>query len=211
MNCNRIARAYRWLEYLTFGRTLQTRRCAFLDQISSARNVLILGDGDGRFTAELVRRHTEVVVDSVESSPKMSRLAARRIARCTSGEPRVRQIQGDARIVPLTQRYDLIVSHFFLDCFRTEDLERFIPHISARLVPGGQWLISEFQVPARGLSRLLAALMIGCLYLAFRMLTGLEATRLPEYVAVLEGNGFRRIACQTAAGGMLVSELWEKG
>ena len=55
MNCDRIARCYRWLEYLFFGRALERRR-EYLDEVENARSVLILGD-DGRFTAEFLGRN----------------------------------------------------------------------------------------------------------------------------------------------------------
>jgi hypothetical protein len=48
------------------------------------------------------------------------------------------------------------------------------------------------------------------MYLFFRLATGLRVSRLPEYRPVLAANGFR-IVCQcSAAGGLLVSELWER-
>jgi len=43
MNCDRIARCYRWLEYLSFGRALERRRREYLIEVESARSVLILG------------------------------------------------------------------------------------------------------------------------------------------------------------------------
>jgi len=57
MNCDGIARWYRALEYLVFGRALERRRFEYLNDMADARHVLILGDGDGRFTAEFVRRN----------------------------------------------------------------------------------------------------------------------------------------------------------
>ena len=55
MNCDRIAHWYRPLEYLVFGRALEKRRFEYLGQVGEVRNALILGDGDGRFTAEFVQ------------------------------------------------------------------------------------------------------------------------------------------------------------
>ena len=43
MNCDRIARWYRWFEYAGFGRGLERRRQAFLNDIADARRVLALG------------------------------------------------------------------------------------------------------------------------------------------------------------------------
>src|SRR5262249_34847043 len=43
MNCDRLARAYRWLEYAVFGRALEHRRTAFLGELSEAQRILALG------------------------------------------------------------------------------------------------------------------------------------------------------------------------
>jgi trans-aconitate methyltransferase len=197
------------MEYFAFGPALHRRRCEFMNEITSARKVLILGDGDGRFTAAFLRQNPTALVDSLESSKNMSRLAAARIANSPNGRERVRQLREDARTARLPGRYDLVVAHFFLDCFRTEELETLIPRIAAHLTPGARWLISEFQIPSSGLNQYFAALLVKALYLSFGLLTGLEAARLPEHRKVLERNGYIRIASKTGLAGMLVSEIWE--
>jgi SAM-dependent methyltransferase len=197
------------MEYLTFGPALQRRRCEFLDQTASHRAVLILGDGDGRFTAEFLRCNKTASVDSFECSESMSRLAAGRIARLHGSQSRVRQLGQDIRAAQLSGTYDLVITHFFLDCFTTEELEELVPPITAHLQPCGRWLISEFQIPSRGLSRYVAKLVIKLLYLGFAVLTGLKPRELPDYRRVLQTNGYRRTDSRTGLAGMLVSEIWE--
>jgi SAM-dependent methyltransferase len=197
------------MEYLTFGPALHRRRCEFLNQTISRGSVLILGDGDGRFTAEFLRCNKTAFVDSVESSESMSRLAAARIARLPDGQSRVRQLRQDIRAAQLSGNYDLVITHFFLDCFTTEDLEELVPRITAHLKPGGRLVISEFQIPARGLRRYLAKLLIRALYLCFAILTGLETRQLPDYRRILQTNGYRRTESRTGLAGMLVSEIWD--
>ena len=75
MNADRIARLYRWIEYATFGNTLQQRRTAFLRDVADARRVLVLGDGDGRFLEKLVRQNPRAHIDYVELSGRMLELA----------------------------------------------------------------------------------------------------------------------------------------
>ncbi len=198
------------MEYLTFGPALHRRRCEFLSETALGGAVLILGDGDGRFTAEFLQRNETAVIDSVECSQSMSRLAAARVARLPGGPSRVRQIQQDIRTAPLSGRYDLIITHFFLDCFTTEELENLIPRITARLKPGGRWVISEFKVPSSGVPRQVAKLVIRALYVSFAMLTGLETRQLPDYERVLQSNGYSRTNSRTGLAGILVSEMWER-
>jgi hypothetical protein len=112
-------------------------------------------------------------------------------------------------MVRLNGSYDLAVTHFFLDCFSTEELERLVPRITAHVRPGGRWIISEFQVPSSGLVRPAAKLVIKLLYMTFGLLTGLKTRRLPNYRRVLESNGYIRTAAETGLAGMLVSEMWQ--
>src|SRR5215467_13731897 len=111
MNCDGIARWYRWLEYAGFGRALERRREAFVREVADARRVLVLGDGDGRGLAALLRANPRATVDSIDLSAGMLRLARRRI-----GDGQVALHHADARTAPLREsEYDLIVTHFFLD------------------------------------------------------------------------------------------------
>ncbi|MFL6417547.1 MAG: class I SAM-dependent methyltransferase [Bryobacteraceae bacterium] len=209
MNCDSIARAYRWMEYLTFGPALHRRRREFLKDMGNARSVLILGDGDGRFTADFLQRNPHALVCSLDSSQRMTSLAAGRIARIPNGSARIKQSVEDVRRAQLTGTFDLVVTHFFLDCFTTDEVRHLIRRITAHVLPGGQWVISEFQIPPAGFRRLVAGLAIKLLYAGFRILTGLEAKRLPDYRRILESNDYHRTAIRTGVAGMLVSETWQ--
>jgi SAM-dependent methyltransferase len=206
MNCDAIARWYRWFEYLAFGRALERRRREYLDEAANARSVLVLGDGDGRFTAEFVDRNREAIVDSVDLSPRMLALAERR----TADVSHVHFWRGDARTIVLPRKYDLIVSHFFLDCFVSRDLELLVARVSDAAYPEARWLVSEFCLPGGGIRRFAAGLLIKTMYWFFRIATGLKANRLPNYSAALTRHGFRRVRHMSAGGGLLVSELWER-
>lgn len=210
MNCDRIAPWYRWLEYSAFGSALQNRRREYLDEVAGARRVLILGDGDGRFTAEFLHRNRLASAESIDSSAGMLHLARKRVRRSAGNEERVRFHQGDARTVELHGRYDLIVTHFFLDCFRPDELEQLTARMAAVTSPGALWLVSEFHVPASGIRRLAARLLTGAMYLFFRATTGLTTSSLPDYSKILAANEFFRVKQRSVWGGFLVSELWER-
>ena len=75
MNCDLIAPHYWWIERLGMGRTLERRRRWFLPEIGNARRALVLGDGDGRFLKELLRRNSVLSADYVDLSGRMLELA----------------------------------------------------------------------------------------------------------------------------------------
>jgi len=210
MNCDAIAPWYRWLEYLAFGPALHRRRLEYVDDTANAKRVLIFGDGDGRFTAEFLKRNGAATVDSIDVSAGMMRLAERRIRRVNLEPGRVRLFVADAMTTELRGSYDLVVSHYFLDCFTTNEIEKLVSRVRDVVSPGARWLVSEFRVPEAGVRRLAAVLLIKALYLSFRILTGLKAHWLPDYAAALKSGGFRRLRQRTALGGLLVSELWQR-
>lgn len=208
MNCDPLARWYRWLEYAGFGRALERRRTAFLDTMTTARRVLMLGDGDGRFLAAFARVNTHAEVDCVDNSPQMLVLARRRIG---GDATRVRFHLADAAgWHPPAVGYDLIVTHFFLDCFADGELRPLIARLSVLTAPGARWVVSEFRQPTNGLAAWHARMWVAGLYAFFRIMTGLRVRRLPDHAAALAAGGFRLDHEETARFGLLTSQLWRR-
>jgi hypothetical protein len=205
-NFNALARLYRWMEWLTFGPWLGRCRCAFLDDLQSSRSALIIGDGDGRFTARLLKENAAVVVDALDASKNML-VEVVRNAGIFIGRLRIHL--GDARQIdfpPLP--YDLVVTHFFLDCLTTREVSELAMQIRAHVTPSAHWLISEFAVPEGWFGWVIARPVITGLYCAFWLLTGLSVHRLPKYRQALSNADFVLIREKTWLAGLLVSELW---
>jgi ubiquinone/menaquinone biosynthesis C-methylase UbiE len=198
MNADRIARLYRWLEYAAFGNALQQRRTALLADVADARRVLVLGDGDGRFLEKLVEQSPLAYVDYIDLSGRMLDLA-----RARAGTGRVTYHQADALEIALPERgHDLIVTHFFLDCFDETGAARLVERATRAACPNAQWLVSEFRRTWWS-SPLLAGL-----YLFFRITTGLKTRRLIDHHPLLARHGFRMVRAESAWLGLLASELW---
>jgi SAM-dependent methyltransferase len=206
---NLIARPYRWLEYLTLGAALENCRNHYLPQLHSHNRALILGDGDGRFLAQLLKQNQHLRADAVDISATMLQLLSKRCATATpNAAPRLRTHHANALTSPLEGPYDLVVTHFFLDCLSQPDLNALITRIAPTLTPGALWLISDFRIP-RGPMRLPARALVRTLYLAFRLLTGLRTTRLPDHATPLTQAGLARISTQHRLAGLLTTELWQ--
>jgi len=204
VNCDPIARWYRWLEYIGFGSELERRRYAFLPQVAGAGRALVLGDGDGRFLARLVEQDPGTAIDYLDLSGRMLELA-----RSRTGGGRVTYRQADALTVPLRGgEYDLIVTHFFLDCFNADDSARVVKRVSNSARSNAQWLISEFRQPESGWRAVWAGLWLRGLYLFFRLTTGLENRRLVDHHPLLARHGFHLKRKESALFGLLASELW---
>ncbi len=202
VNFDRIARPYRWLEYGTLGPLLQRTRVYFLPQMLDCRQALVLGDGDGRFVAELLRRNERVRVDAVDTSGAMLALLERR-----AGSERVTTHRLQAMDYVPEAGTDLVATHFFLDCLTQAEVDALALRVAGGLVPGGLWVVSDFRIPA-GVMRWPARLYVGMLYRVFGFLTGLHVRRLPDHVAALTAAGLTRIGLRRRLFGVLTSELW---
>jgi SAM-dependent methyltransferase len=208
-NFDPIARPYRWMEFLTFGRLLEHCRNHFIPQLAHCRRALVLGDGDGRFLAALLADHPTLHADAVDTSPAMLRLLARRThAAHPTAAIRLRTHQTSALTFIPQQNYDLIVTHFFLDCLTQPEVDTLATRLAPHLTPKALWLVSDFRTPA-GPMHWPACALVRALYLGFRLLTGLRTNRLPDHTAALTAAGFSRIAQRQTLAGLLTTELWE--
>ena len=172
------------------------------------RRALILGDGDGRFTAELLCQQPELQAKAVDASRAMLRVLRRRV-RSRVAKPRLSTTAADLR--GYTPRFapDLIVTHFVLDCLTQRETEALVERLTPLLTPGGLWLVSEFHVPD-GLLHWPARLYIRSLYLAFRLLTSLRVTRVPDYETPMRRAGLVLLREHRSLGGLLRAQLWGK-
>lgn len=208
-NFNLIARPYRWLEYLTLGKALEGCRGHFLPQLGDCRRALVLGDGDGRFLSQLMARNPHLEADAVDTSATMLELLRER---CAAAAPdtgtRLRTYHANALSLPFAGRYDLVVTHFFLDCFTQAELDTLVTRVASTLAPRALWLVSDFRIPT-GLIRLPARVFIRSLYLAFRVLTGLRTTHLPDHVTALTRSGLVCVARRHSLAGLITTEIWK--
>lgn len=205
---DRLARVYRWMEWLSFGPALARTRTFFLSDLGEYRRALVLGDGDGRFTARLLAHDPEISVEAVDGSPAMLSELRRRAG---PHRGRVDTHLADLRAwTPPGSDYDLVVTHFFLDCLSTDEAADLARRVHACMAPHGVWLVSEFNEPAGWFGSIVAGPLISFLYRGFGWLTGLRVRRLPDYQQALADAGFALMQAHSSLGGLLVSELWER-
>ena len=209
MNADRIAGSYRWLEYAAFGFALEQARFDFLSCAAEAGRVLILGEGDGRFLARLLECNRRGSVVVIESSARMIRLARQRLSRYDESRVEFQQMDAVGQRLP-NGPFDLAVTHFFLDTLNCHDAEAVISEVSAALLPGAVWLVSEFQEPAGGFRRLHARLWLGVMYSFFAITTGLRASKLPPYRDLLQRAGLAEIEHRERRLGLIRSQVWRK-
>jgi len=234
MSFDSLAPYYRGMEFVTAGGLLQRCRTAFLGGTHGCRRALLLGEGPGRFLAELLRANARVEVTCVERSPRMIEAARGELKRRGLDGSRVRFENCDVfawqplarpsailspsdgeragvRGIPAShEQFDLVATHFFLDCFRRDELERLVAKAGEATTPNACWLLTDFQVPPRGWQRWRARAVLALMYAFFRAVTGLSAARLTPADEFLEAAGFRLVERRLANFGLVHADLWRR-
>lgn len=231
MSFDAIAPHYRWLERITAGSLLQRCRVAHIAELKEARNILLLGEGRGRFLTQLLRINSEAQITCVDASQRMLELTRADLhhrsrpsssAVTTEDEGRERAVTSASRVRFLhadildgnwkseSAQYDAVASHFFLDCFQPDQLAHICSRIAANTVAGARWLISDFCVPDRGWQRLRARKILSGLYVCFRRVTRIPAQRLTPPDTHLTAAGFALKQRQHFNHGLLHSDIWVK-
>jgi len=207
-----LAPWYRTLEWIAFGDDLQCCRTACLREVVAPRRALIVGEGNGRFLCELLRAHPSAEVDCIDASQRMLQLARKRLEREWPDRlEHVRFLQHDLTSwTPPAHHYDLVVTHFFLDCFAEAQLAAIIRKLAQAATGNADWLLGDFCVPPRGVARFRARAWLAVMYRFFRLTAGIGARQLIDPTPFLQGEGFALVRQHSFRRGMLKSEMWRR-
>ncbi|MDP9038142.1 MAG: class I SAM-dependent methyltransferase, partial [Acidobacteriota bacterium] len=140
-NFDPLARPYRFLEYLTFGRALERARLHLLPRLTTCRRALILGDGDGRFTQRLLRSNPDLTATAIDGSSDMLHELRRR---CATDQHRLVTHQAHLPEVLAAciagQTFDLVATLFFLDCLTTAEVALLARTLRPHLATDAFWI-----------------------------------------------------------------------
>lgn len=209
MNFDRLAPFYQTMERLAAGRKLQRCRVALLGEIPVPRKVLILGEGRGGFLLECLNRFPDCAFTVIDSSRVMLDLLEKRIG--NEDLKRVHLIHVDLiDWQPPLAGFDLIVTHFFLDCFAPQTLAGIIHKLSTAAASQANWLVADFQLANGRFRNLRSRWILWSLYRFFRLSCKLEARSLTPPDAFLRAAGFERWSHLEFDWGLLKSEGWRR-
>lgn len=210
MSFDTLAPVYRWMEILAAGSKLQRCREAFLAEVPVPRQILIAGEGHGRSLVACRQQFPEAHLTCLDSSPVMLSQARRNLLRHGMTEEAVEFIHVDIlNWSPPSGRYDLLITHFFLDCFRADQLEALVPLLASAAAPDASWLIADFQVAGSGWRRIRSRIILWMLYRFFHVTTQLSAHELTPADPFLKAAGFQQHRRSVFEWGLLKSEWWQ--
>ena len=211
MNFDRLAAYYPWMENVFAGNLMQRCRTTFLARTKNCRHALLVGEGTGKFLIELLRANPHIQITCVEHCGGMIAQTQRRLAAEKLDGSRVVFKQMDAlNWSPPTEKFDLVVTNFFLDCFRSEQLERLVPRLAESAEADAIWLLADFCVPEKGWQHWRAKIILAMLYTFFRLSTSLSADWLTPPDKFLTGAGFNLRERRLASFGLTHADLWQR-
>jgi hypothetical protein len=140
----------------------------------------------------------------------MINLARQRMIRlCPQSLGQVHFVTRDIRKWTPSAPYDLVVTHFFLDCFVREELKLITAKLAEAAGPGTIWLLADFTIPLGGkMARFHARAWLRVMYLFFRCTTRIAANEIIDPTPFLNRHGFVRVAQKVSRAGMLKSDLF---
>jgi hypothetical protein len=211
MNFDRLAAHYHWLEKLFAGGLMQRCRTTFLARTKNCRRALLVGEGTGKFLVELLRCNPQIQVTCVEHCEGMIEQTRQRVTRERLNSARVQFKQMDALdLTTPSEKFDLLVTNFFLDCFRAEQLQKLVPLLAESTTTEAVWLLADFRVPESGWRRWRAKIILATLYTFFKLATSLSANWLTPPDKFLMNAGFNLVDRRFASFGFAHSDFWQR-
>jgi len=200
-----LAPIYDLMEEILAGGLMMRVRTAFFERWPEEGDVLLAGEGHGRFLARLRKSRPRLHITCLDSSANMLAVARRRLRRAGLSEDNITFVQADIRTWQ-PGMYDVISTQFFLDCFEGDELRPIIDKLARSAKPGARWFLADFQISPSGFARLRAGGIVWLMYRFFRAFGGLTANRLESPLPLLLEKGFVQESRQERSLGLLYAE-----
>jgi len=186
---DRLAPFYDAMEDVLAGGLMMRVRTAFFEHWQEEGDVLLVGEGHGRFLRYLRHARPRLNITCLDSSAEMLAITRRKLERAGLTEEKTTLICEDFRTWQ-PQKYDAISTQFFLDCFHGGELRGVVEKLARSARPGARWFLADFQIPPRGFARFRARVIVSLMYGFFRPASGISATRLESPCPLLQEQGF---------------------
>lgn len=197
---NRIATVYDFLARIVFGSAIDRSSTAFLSHLPSNGRILILGGGTGRLLPALVNTRPQASIVFIDASSVMIDRARKRV----DADVNVQFIHGTEDNIP-DNRYDAVITPFYLDMFETNALNEVVQKISQKMQGSAQWLVADFQNYSWWHRTFLSGM-----YFFFRVTTDIGARHLPDYAGVLFTAGWQKKESKILYAGFIEASRWQR-
>lgn len=173
-----LASVYDTLARWVIGKGIMESQKYFLEKLPAKGRVLMLGGGTGWILPFMTEARPQLSIDYIELSEKMLQHA-----RAQPGSDHIRFIRGTQNDIP-AGKYDVVITHFYLDMFTDLTLTRAVLKIKSSMNPQAQWIVTDF-VNTTWRHRA----MLWIMYRFFRVVAGIEAKTLPAWPEIFAKAG----------------------
>jgi ubiquinone/menaquinone biosynthesis C-methylase UbiE len=202
-NYNNTARFYDRLSRVVYSKALIEAQVYLLQYIQPNATILIIGGGTGWILEEIARIHPAgLQITYVEVSDQMMALSRKR----NIGNNKITYINDAIENVNDLPVVDVIITPFLFDNFTPAKLEVVFAHIHHLLKSNGLWLNADFQLTGIWWQNMLLKSMM----LFFRILCGVESTRLPDFEKLFEQYGYQVMDSKIFFGEFVASRVYKK-
>lgn len=199
-----VASFYPLLEQTVFGSTLSRARSFFISRVTEGNNILLVGEGNGRFLFEMVKQTSSGSVTVVDSSARMLAAAARRLATVDHCS-RIEFIHADIlEWRSPVAHYDRVVTHFFLDLFTPCRIRRVVEKITRLATQDSLWINVDFSSEDRCLRQ---QLLMWAQYRFFQLSAGIQASRLFDPRPYIRQAGWEILERTSLGSGWISAHL----
>ncbi|MDN3550133.1 class I SAM-dependent methyltransferase [Mucilaginibacter aquaedulcis] len=200
-NYNNSAWFYDRLSRLVYGRELIQAQLYLIQYIKPGSRILIAGGGTGWILEEITKLHPSGLhITYVEVAANMITLSQKR----NTGNNQVVYINNAIENVDFDVDFDVVISPFLFDNFTEQTLKTVFNHLHALLKPGGLWLNADFQLTGKWWQQLLLKSM----FIFFRIICGIEASKLPQIEICFTQNGYKPVSQKTFFNEFILAKVY---
>jgi ubiquinone/menaquinone biosynthesis C-methylase UbiE len=201
-NYNNAAWFYDRLSKLVYGSALVRAQVYLLPFIPAGSNVLIAGGGTGWILEEIARiQPSGLTITYIEIAPKMMELSQKR----NGGRNKIEFINDAVENVALKNAYDVVITPFLFDNFMEGSFRKLFAHLHRALRQDGVWLNTDFRPAGKWWQNIL----LGSMFLFFRLICRIEAKKLPDIGGCFDRNGYRVVDYAAFFGNFIVSTIYK--
>ena len=176
---NQLAPYYDSLVRLVFGKSLLRAKLHFLRLIPENAKICIVGGGTGLVLWQLLKNNPGAQIVYLEKSSKMIALAKQKLDQRMLAQ--VRFVEGDTSKLPKEEKYDVIITNFFLDQFTARRLTALMKVLNSCLETRGQWLFTDFELKKGSMHYGWQFPLVKLMFTFFKVAVNIETNQLPEY------------------------------
>lgn len=207
---DRVVSFYDPLARIVFGDAQLQAQKVLLPFIRENSDVLIVGGGSGWLLEQVLKTGNGLRIVYLDASPRMvSRARDKTFKQIAACKNEVQFRVGTEKAIQSEEAFDVIITPFLLDLFPDQRLATLMKGLNAALRKDGQWLFADFW-PVEQPAPLWQRLLLKAMYIFFGAVSGVRATRLPDFSHHFKELQMQEIYTESFYKGMIQAKVFMK-